>query len=90
MADRGRNCVVFIVEGDSDRIALEQPMTALFDICPGKVSLLTVETSKGIEFDCVFVSDIGMGDNERYIAYTRALSRLNIIQKKRWIDRFWQ
>lgn len=32
MADRGRNCVVFIVEGDSDRIALEQPMTALFDI----------------------------------------------------------
>ncbi len=32
MADRGRNCVVFIVEGDSDRIALEQPMTALFDM----------------------------------------------------------
>lgn len=60
------------------------------NICPGKVSLLTVETSKGIEFDCVFVSDIGMSDNERYIAYTRALSRLNIIQEKRWIDRLWQ
>jgi ATP-dependent exoDNAse (exonuclease V) alpha subunit len=34
---------------------------------------------KGIEFDKVFVIPNGMSRNEKYIAYTRALTELTIV-----------
>lgn len=45
----------------------------------GKIALVYVDEVKGIEFDRVFVVPNGMTKNERYIAYTRALSDLTIV-----------
>ena len=38
-----------------------------------------VYESKGLEFTCVVVSDKNMTVNEKYIAYTRALKELAIV-----------
>lgn len=45
-----------------------------------KANVLTVKQAKGLEYDVVFVFDNQMNKNERYIAYTRALSELYIIK----------
>lgn len=47
-------------------------------IVPGKISVFTVEQSKGLEHDCVYVYDRYMTKNEKYISYTRALKELII------------
>ncbi|MBP5242301.1 MAG: UvrD-helicase domain-containing protein [Clostridia bacterium] len=44
-----------------------------------KVNLMSVYESKGLEFSCVAVYDKGMSENEKYIAYTRALGELAIV-----------
>lgn len=46
-----------------------------------KVNLMTVYESKGLEFSCVAVYDKGMSENERYIAYTRALNELAVVKE---------
>ena len=46
-----------------------------------KVSLLSVRQAKGLEFDSVFVIDSSMSKNERYIAFSRALSELYIVNE---------
>lgn len=45
-----------------------------------KINLLTVYESKGLEFTAVAVVDGDMTDNERYIAYTRALKELALVR----------
>ena len=45
-----------------------------------KANVLTVRQAKGLEYDTVFVYDNDMNKNERYIAYTRALSELYILE----------
>ncbi|MCD8371901.1 MAG: AAA family ATPase [Clostridia bacterium] len=45
-----------------------------------KVNIMTVYESKGLEFTAVAVADEDMTDNEKYIAYTRALKELVIIK----------
>jgi DNA helicase IV len=45
-----------------------------------KINLMTVYESKGLEFTAVAVADKNMTDNEKYIAYTRALKYLAIIR----------
>ncbi len=45
----------------------------------------TLET-KGIEFDKVFVIPNKMSKNEKYIAYTRALSELVIVVDENLVD----
>lgn len=47
-----------------------------------KINLLTVYESKGLEFAAVAVDDSDMTPNEKYIAYTRALMYLCIINPK--------
>lgn len=42
------------------------------------VSIMNVKQVKGLEFDTAFVFDEDMDKNERYIAYTRALSELYV------------
>jgi DNA helicase IV len=42
--------------------------------------ILTVHESKGLEFNTVIVIDKSMNVNEKYIAYTRAMERLVIIE----------
>lgn len=44
-----------------------------------KVSVMYVDEIKGIEFDRVYVVDEDMERNERYIAFTRALNKLTIV-----------
>ena len=45
-----------------------------------KINIMTVYESKGLEFTSVAVADAGMSENEKYIAYTRALKNLAIIR----------
>lgn len=45
-----------------------------------KAVVLTVKQAKGLEYDTVFVYDKDLTKNEKYIAYTRALSELYIIK----------
>lgn len=44
-----------------------------------RINLMTVYESKGLEFTCVAVADARMTAHEKYIAYTRALKELAII-----------
>ena len=45
-----------------------------------KINVMTVYESKGLEFTAVAVDDGNMTDNEKYIAYTRALKELALIR----------
>lgn len=44
------------------------------------INIMTVYESKGLEFTSVAVADADMTENEKYIAYTRALKNLAIIR----------
>ncbi len=45
----------------------------------GRITVSYVDEVKGIEFDKVYVVPNGMTQNEKYIAYTRALSELTVV-----------
>ena len=47
-----------------------------------RINLMTVYESKGLEFTCVAVADADMTQNEKYMAYTRALKELALIEEK--------
>jgi len=47
-----------------------------------KINVMTVYESKGLEFTAVAVAYSDMTENERYIAYTRALKELALIKEK--------
>lgn len=44
-----------------------------------KILLMTVGQSKGLEFETVYVHPEGMSDNEKYVAFTRALANLYVV-----------
>ncbi len=44
-----------------------------------KINIMTVYESKGLEFSSVVVAKEGMSDSELYIAYTRALKELAVV-----------
>ncbi len=46
-----------------------------------KINLMTVYESKGLEFSAVAVDDSDLSPHEKYIAYTRALMTLGVIEK---------
>ncbi|MBE5746766.1 MAG: hypothetical protein E7352_01125 [Clostridiales bacterium] len=46
-----------------------------------KINIMTVYESKGLEFTAVVVVEEGMSESEKYIAYTRALNDLAVIEK---------
>ncbi len=48
-----------------------------------KINLMTVYESKGLEFTCVAVADRHMTRQEKYIAYTRALKELALIEESK-------
>ena len=67
-----------------DYIDLEQLPVSVQDILGdqignGRICVSYVDEVKGIEFDKVFVVTNGLTNNEKYIAYTRALSELTIV-----------
>ena len=45
-----------------------------------KINLMTVYESKGLEFTSVVVIPENMSPNEKYIAYTRALKELAVVE----------
>ena len=45
-----------------------------------KINVMSVYESKGLEFTSVVVVDEGMSESEKYIAYTRALNELAVIE----------
>ena len=47
-----------------------------------RINLMTVYESKGLEFSCVAVADARMTDHEKYIAYTRALKELAVVEER--------
>lgn len=46
----------------------------------GRMILYSVQEAKGLEFETVIVDDIDMNENEKYVAYTRALNTLFVCQ----------
>lgn len=69
---------IFIVK---DEYAKQDLMLLLkqYPVCKDCL-IYTVKDIKGLEFKEVFVFNRDMTDNEKYISYTRALIKLNIIQ----------
>lgn len=47
-----------------------------------KISVISVETAKGLEFEAVVVFIDQMSNNEKYISYTRALDCLTVVRDK--------
>lgn len=68
---------VFIVKDDYAKADLE---TLLTDTRINNYEIYTVKAAKGLEFKEVFVFDSNMTANEKYISYTRALAKLNVIK----------
>ena len=62
---------------DSDKLPAQNVIGDRID--EGRIAVLYVEEIKGIEFDIVYVVKNQMKENEKYIAYTRALSELVIV-----------
>jgi len=63
-----------------DTLARRGSQSILGDvIAEGKIAVMYVDEVKGIEFDKVYVVSNKMGRNERYIAFTRALSELVVV-----------
>lgn len=57
-----------------------KPLSADEKLSKTKINLMTVFESKGLEFSAVAVYDKGMTENEKYIAYTRALRDLAVVE----------
>ncbi len=49
------------------------------ELSQGQFALMTVADCKGLEFDTVYVLSYDLSDNEKYVAYTRALDHLTVI-----------
>lgn len=72
-----RNNAIFIVKDDYAVADLTQ-LLAKSDV--RNYQIYTVKAVKGLEFEEVFVFDADMTANEKYISYTRALNKLNVIK----------
>lgn len=59
---------------------LNQDIVSWYDVDDNKISVLTVEEAKGLEFEVVIAIVDEMTDNEKYISYTRALSHLCVVR----------
>ena len=64
---------------DADTLSKELQSIMGDEIAGGKIAVMYVDEVKGIEFDKVYVIPNKMGRNEKYIAYTRALSELVVV-----------
>ena len=60
-------------------IAKDESYFTFFQVARDNITYWTVKSVKGIEFDIVYVLDDKLTKNEKYIAYTRALSELVIV-----------
>ena len=72
------NSNVFIVKDEYKKMDLEKILNGYESLVD--YTVLTVKEAKGLEFKEIFVIDCEMSSNEKYIAYTRALAKLNVIK----------
>ena len=68
---------VFIVKDD---YAVSDLKNLLSNTQISDYEIFSVKSVKGLEFKEVFVFDSNMSLNEKYISYTRALAKLNVIK----------
>lgn len=68
---------VFIVKDD---YVLNSLNAYFLDLGIRDYTIYTVKSVKGLEFKGVYVIDIGMSPQEKYISYTRALANLSVIK----------
>jgi len=70
------------VSGFKDTIeSLINPELISWDaVDPGRISVIPIEMAKGLEFEIVIVISNFMSDNEKYIAFTRALESLYVAE----------
>ncbi|MDE7181934.1 MAG: UvrD-helicase domain-containing protein [Clostridia bacterium] len=82
-ADKNGLCAVITSECDLEEYTRKSynVLRQTGRISKSKINIMTVYESKGLEFTAVAVADKNMTDNEKYIAYTRALKNLAIITK---------
>ena len=73
-----RNNPIFIVKDDYSVSDLTNLLSNIMS--SGEYEIYTVKSAKGLEFKEVFVFDTDMTLNEKYISYTRALAKLNVIK----------
>jgi hypothetical protein len=50
------------------------------ELLEGQFNLISIQECKGLEFDTVYVIDFDMFENEKYVAYTRALGQLIVLK----------
>lgn len=78
--------IALIVKKDTDALrntiqeSMEVNDVSWFAVDDSKVSILTVENAKGLEFETVAVVCKDMEINELYVAYTRALDHLCVVK----------
>lgn len=82
-ADKNGLCAVITSESNLEKYARKayNVLRVTGRISKTKINLMTVYESKGLEFTAVAVSDADMTENEKYIAYTRALKNLAVIKE---------
>ena len=61
---------------------LENQDVSWYAVDEKKLSVVSVETAKGLEFEAVVAIVDRMSSNEKYISYTRALDRLSVVRDK--------
>lgn len=64
------------------RSLLDKKDVSWYSVDDKKLSVLSVETAKGLEFEAVVAIVDQMSNNEKYISYTRALDRLAVVRDK--------
>ncbi len=64
------------------RSLLAKEYVSWYSVDDKKLSVLSVETAKGLEFEAVVAIVDQMSNNEKYISYTRALDRLAVVRDK--------
>ena len=68
---------------ENKRIAIISKENMEEKICNHLVTYCDIQEAKGIEYNTVIVNENGMSQNEKYIAYTRALGELYIVNSQK-------
>ena len=64
------------------RSLLAEEDVSWYSVDDKKLSVLSVETAKGLEFEAVVAIVDQMSNNEKYISYTRALDQLAVVRDR--------
>lgn len=85
----GNSCILVKSEEEAKQVVKLRPEFADYindmvngtgnsDLVANRWNLMTVEQAKGLEFNTVFAVSHHMGENEKYVAFTRALDCLYV------------